>query len=143
MAERKFHIGVKALITDGGRILILKTNSIGMHHDHPDHWDLPGGRIEENDSVEKTLHKELKEELGVENVNVLGDFDTGISNLSYKVDGDDVGLMLMVYRCSLADNTSFKLSSEHLEYKWASIDEAKELLKIKFSNSFIEKLDEL
>lgn len=46
MNEQKFHVGVKALImNDNNEILILKTNPKEAGHFHPEHWDLPGGRI--------------------------------------------------------------------------------------------------
>ena len=142
MTEEKFHVGVKALITnDKNEILVLKTNPEDAPT-WPDHWDLPGGRIKGDDTIEETLRKELTEELGIDNIEILEHFDTHISNLKIPLDNDIVSLLLIVYKCKLPDNNiNFKLSFEHLEYKWASVDEAKELLKVKFPNSFIEKLN--
>jgi hypothetical protein len=48
-----------------------------------------------------------------------------------------------VYLCKLNAKKEFVLSPEHTEYKWASVKEAKKLLSVKFSKTFIEKLDEL
>lgn len=144
MTEQKFHVGVKALIlNDKNEILILKANPKEMRQQQPSHWDLPGGRIKENDSLEETLLKEINEELGINNIKILEHFDTCVSNLKIPLDNEIVSLLLIVYKCKLYNNTNFRLSFEHLEYKWASIDEAKELLKVKFPNSFIEKLDNL
>ncbi|MBI1978981.1 MAG: NUDIX hydrolase [Candidatus Aenigmarchaeota archaeon] len=144
MTEQKFHVGAKALImNDENEILILKTNAEGMKHSNPSHWDLPGGRIKEGDSLEGTLRKEIEEELGINNMEILGHFDTSISNLKIPLENETVGLLLVVYKCKLPNNISdLKLSSEHLEYKWAYIEETKELLKLKFADSFIEKLSQ-
>ncbi|MBI2542673.1 MAG: NUDIX hydrolase [Candidatus Aenigmarchaeota archaeon] len=142
MTEQKFHVGVKALIlNDKNEILILRANPSELRR-QATHWDLPGGRIKENDSIEETLRKEINEELGVDNIKIVEHFDTSISNIKIPLDDETVGLILIVYKCKLPDNNvDLKLSFEHLEYKWASVDEAKELLKFKFGNSFIEKLD--
>lgn len=143
MTEQKFHVGVKALIlNDKNEILILKVNPEEMRQNQPTHWDLPGGRIKRNDSIEETLRKEVTEELGIDNIEILEHFDTHVSNLKILLDNETVGLLLIVYKCRLPDNNmNFKLSFEHLKYKWASIKEAKESLKVKFPNSFIKKLD--
>jgi len=143
MNEQKFHVGVKALImNDKNKILILKANPEEMRLHQPVHWDLPGGRIKGGDSVEETLRKEVQEELGIDNIEILGHFDTHISNLKIPLENETVSLLMVVYKCKLRDyNNKFNLSFEHLEYKWASVDEAKELLKVKFPSSFIEKLN--
>ncbi len=141
--EQKFHVGVKALIlNENNEILLLRTNPKEMKIEEIEHWDLPGGRIEGDDSIEETLYKEVEEELGTRNIEIVEHFDTLISNIKIPLEDETVGLMLIVYRCKLADS-QFKLSFEHLEYKWCNIEEAKELLKVKFPKSFIEKLDSL
>lgn len=143
MTEQKFHVGVKALIlNDENKILVLKTNPKEAGHYHPEHWDLPGGRIKTGDSIEKTLRKEIEEELGISAIEILEPFDTHISNLKIPVDNEMVALLMIIYKCKLPDNNvKFNLSFEHLEYKWVSVDEAKGLLKIKFAKSFIGKLN--
>ena len=142
MTEQKFHVGVKALITnDKNEILILKATPY-ITKNYPDHWDLPGGRIKENDSIKETSLKEIREELSIDNIEILEHFDTHISNLKIPLDNEIVGLLLIVYKCRLPNhNIDLTLSAEHLEYKWVSVSEAKELLKVKFPNFFIEKLD--
>jgi len=140
--EQKFHVGVKALIlNEDNQILLLRANPKEMSN-KLEHWDLPGGRIEGNDSIEATLVKEVEEELGTRDIEIIEHFDTFISNFKIPVEDGSVSLMLIVYKCKLSDNNmKFKLSSENLEYKWVSIDEAKELLKVKYPESFIKRLD--
>lgn len=144
MNEQKFHVGVKALImNDKNEILILKTNPEDAPT-WPPHWDLPGGRIKENYSIEQTLYRELEEEIGTNKIEILELFDTCVANHKIPLNGGEISLFLVIYKCKLVDSTQeFKLNFEHLEYKWVSIDEAKELLKVKFPISFLEKLDSL
>jgi 8-oxo-dGTP pyrophosphatase MutT (NUDIX family) len=51
-----FEVGVKALIVKAHRLLLLK------RHDYPV-WEMPGGRIDKDETIEGTLLRELTEEL--------------------------------------------------------------------------------
>jgi 8-oxo-dGTP diphosphatase len=48
---------IKVIIKKGNKILLIKTLEGG--------YDIPGGRVEYGESNEKTLNRELKEELGI------------------------------------------------------------------------------
>jgi 8-oxo-dGTP diphosphatase len=145
MNEQKFHVGIKALITNEKKeILILKANPKELV-DEKAHWDLPGGRIKEGDSFEETLRKEIKEELGIDGnkVEIVRQISGSISNIKIPVGNEKFGLVLFVYICALKGKHSFVLSQEHTEYKWASVEEAKKLLSVKFSQSFADELDKI
>jgi 8-oxo-dGTP diphosphatase len=143
MKEELFHLGIKALIVRDNKILILKTNPEELKCNKTVHWDLPGGRVKKGDDIETTLRKEVKEELGIEDIDIVDHFDSFISNLKIPTDKGDVSLALIVYTCKIKTDSKIRLSSEHTEYKWASIDEAKELLSYKYPQSFIKKLDSI
>ena len=72
----------------------------------------------------------------------MNQFDASVSNLKIPVGNEIFGLILFVYLCKFKEEKEFNLSFEHTEYKWCSIDEAKELLGVKFPKSFIDKLDD-
>ncbi|HZR41441.1 MAG TPA: NUDIX domain-containing protein [Ktedonobacteraceae bacterium] len=57
--SRHFRIGVSALIFDEGRILLAHRRDI-------DWWNLPGGGMEIGETVEEALHREVREETGLE-----------------------------------------------------------------------------
>lgn len=142
--EETFHLGVKALIlNDKKQILILKTNPKELKKNKKIHWDLPGGRVKKGDGIEETLVKECNEELGINKIKILGHFDSLISNIKIPSGNKDLSLALIVYKCLLPKKQKIKLSFEHTEYKWASIDEAKKFLGYKYPQSFIKKLDKL
>lgn len=141
MKEQSFHVGVKALIVnEKNELLLLKINPDELVGDKRTYWDLPGGRIRGEDSIERTLRNEVEEELGVNDIKILEHFDTHVSNISIPVGNGSVKLLLIVYKCKMLEK-NFKLSFEHTDWKWVPIEEAKQLLKIKFPDSFIRKLE--
>lgn len=138
MAHKLFQVGVKALVTDkSGRVLLLKATK-GFHDAH---WDLPGGRIEDNQTPEDALRREIEEEIGVQDVsNIL--FHSGcISNFELTFeDIGTVGLVLMAYEVTLPDSVSIRLSDEHTDYEWVDRSELPERLKEKYPAEFTSGL---
>lgn len=117
MAIQLFNVGVKAAILHDDKILIAKHATKGF-------WDVPGGRIDDNESIEDTLRREIAEELP--NVKLTG---IGKSICAYRVPDlileNGGGLVLLVYAVDAEyDENNIELSSEHGEMKWATYDEA-------------------
>lgn len=77
--EQLFHVGVKALVHDSnGNLLLLNIT----RKDGKTYWDLPGGRVNENESMEGALNRELQEETSLTNLAIqkhLGVFMTDIT----------------------------------------------------------------
>lgn len=152
----KFYIGVKALIMNSKNELLLlkaappetkfeqkKIDASGRQY-AVEFWDFPGGRIKAGESMEDTLMQECKEEIGIENVKINELFSAVVSNFMIKDSASDQSpLALIVYKCEIGLHKKIVLSHEHSEYKWFSPQKAKPLLKTKYPESFIKKLDEL
>lgn len=145
MNEQKFQLGVKALITnDNGEIFLLQVDTSHFTDKNKNlyYWDIPGGRIQEGHSVEDTLKREVEEEIGTDEIEIVKHFDSFISNI--KIPPHNDGLILFVFLCKLKNpKQKIVLNGESIGYKWASIEEAKQLLTHKYPRSFIDKLDEL
>ena len=54
-----FRVGVNAIIFDGSRVLLSLRRDIGW-------WNLPGGGVEAGETVDEALHREVREETGLE-----------------------------------------------------------------------------
>ena len=118
MAEKLFNVGIKAIIVNDNKVLIMK-NTKGF-------WEVPGGRIDKTESIEQTLKRELFEELpNIKNIvihEVLGAFRL---NKDIK---ENVSLVLVFYRVTAEFDGDPELSHEHQELMWASKEEALNLV---------------
>lgn len=145
MNEDIFHLGVKALIRNKeGNILLLQVNKdILKGYSGEPYWDIPGGRIQKNQTVEETLKREVEEETGIKEILSISKLDMVLSKIRIPIAESSVGLILAVYICTVADNTEIKLSEEHTSFGWFKPQEASKLLEIKYPIEFCEKISKL
>lgn len=116
MAIGTFHVGVKAVIVQDAKILLVKHKIRGT-------WNLPGGRIDEHESIEQTLQRELKEELGLKSDVVIGDALYAFRDPSLTfIEGN--GVVLIAYAVTLGNGEQLVASDEHTEIAWMSFDDA-------------------
>lgn len=120
-----FNVGIKAVIEDAGKVLIVRESD-----DERDFWEIPGGRIDENETIEEALVRELNEELpGIKNVIIHEPL------AAYRVPGllfGDRGLFLICYRVTAKLPIMTRLSTEHDNFAWLSYDEAMEKVALDF-----------
>lgn len=109
-------------------------------------WDLPGGRINEDEDIDSALEREVVEEIG--------------SKMRYKID-NKFGLLgrtkfyfpsihkSVVVLCflSLYHDGDIELSDEHTEYKWFTADEVEQSEELKpwlkeFVRAALERMKE-
>ena len=87
----------------------------------PGQWGLPGGGIEAGETLEIALHRELREEIGVEVVDLQPLFFTdGLYTKTFP-DGDrrEIYMVFLVFGC-LACSGEIKLNSEFETYEWVA-----------------------
>jgi 8-oxo-dGTP pyrophosphatase MutT (NUDIX family) len=138
MDEKKFHVGVKAMITnEQGKVLLMKEDV--SKHSLPtyEYWDFPGGRMQNDETVLQTLQREVQEETGISEIHDPQFVAAVISNHSIKLKNDEiVGLVLMVYTVKIDPKANIKLSHEHLDYEWVDKSVAKHRLTHKYPAEF-------
>lgn len=61
-----YRLAVRALLVDGGKAYLIEEEI----SDGGSRWWLPGGGIDSGETFDEALHRELREELGVEEVDV-------------------------------------------------------------------------
>ena len=96
------------ILSRDGRVLIARRKP-GEHMGGK--WEFPGGKIEEGESPEQSLCRELEEEL---------DLRARVGQLLCRVpyEGDGISLELMVYRVDDFEGTP--VLREHQEIRWVS-----------------------
>lgn len=108
-----FRLSAHAVIVDdSGKILQLKSTYGGKR------WGLPGGALEPGETIHEALARECLEELGVE-VKIL--YMSGM--YFHKAYHSHACL----FRCEIKDPQQIKLSSEHSEYRYFSLEELSEV----------------
>lgn len=100
------------ILNSDGKILILKRNSSDIHY--PGLWDVPGGGVDNKESLKVAAERELKEECNLEIEISKAPFNV-FHHVEKQIDiyGFDAGLI----------SGEISLSKEHTEYKWISKDE--------------------
>lgn len=111
---KNFNIGIKAVIVKQNKALVLKEKDI--RDNGVQLYDLPGGRIEDEELPEETLKRELMEELGVLEF-TLGSILHIARHARYDKNGSS--LMLIFYEVFIKD-TQIRLSDEHISFEWIS-----------------------
>ncbi|MFA5318449.1 MAG: NUDIX hydrolase [Patescibacteria group bacterium] len=115
-----FQIGQKGILIRDNKILIVKLA------DQIDIWDLPGGRLDKGEFAEEAFRREIKEEIGFDDFNILGIVD---HEIWYTKNGTPFcGIANLIKN----EKDKIKLSPEHTDYKWIAeteIDDYKYIWK--------------
>lgn len=108
---------VKGLLKKNNRILILKRhpNSKG----NPNCWELPGGKVESGENFDKALIREFKEETNL-NIKINDLIDVNQEKNPQRI------YIAIIMNVSIASGY-IKISDEHIDWKWISIDEIQNL----------------
>lgn len=105
--HKSYRVSVKGVLIRNKRVLLLqKHNRI---------WDLPGGRIEDGETAERCLVRELQEETGLEAVAMK------YAGTWFRERRGNPHVFTLVFRCRVAGKPrslrprSLKLSNEHTD----------------------------
>ena len=110
---KNFNVGIKGVVTNqNGGVLLLKKNQ------QKPFWEVPGGRIDDDESIEQTLEREIQEELtGSSNFTIVQILCA--HSLPHDI-ADGLSLMLIYYQISIKLPDPIQISDEHSEYMWVS-----------------------
>jgi 8-oxo-dGTP diphosphatase len=113
----KLYFAAKAIIQDGDKFLILKRTQ-----EENDIWEIPGGRMEFGESLENTLHREVKEETNLEIIpkRIINSWDL-IEDLR-QISG-------VIYLCKIKSG-ELQLSHEHKDFQWITTDDLNKLYPV-------------
>ena len=108
--------------------LILKNGDLILLLRYPQgHWGFPKGHVEENDmSHQATAIRELEEETGITDVEIIGNWFT---STKYTYMKKKVSTQKEVHWFPARTNSmDVSLSEEHTDYIWIDVDGAEEMI---------------
>lgn len=112
-----FAIAVKAIIVHEGKLLLIKRRLDDVHK--PGAWEIPGGRLEEGEDPFRGLQRESEEEAGI---SIRIEHPLRVHHFT-RDDGQRI--TMIVFLCT-SSSQRIRLSEEHVDHAWLTIEEAKE-----------------
>lgn len=104
------------ILNEQHQVLLLKATYAGCA------WGLPGGGLDQGETVHEALIRECQEELGC---NVQIDY---LSGIYYH---PTVNSHAFIFRCTLPSGQQISLSDEHSEYQWFDFEQLSPVQKIR------------
>jgi 8-oxo-dGTP pyrophosphatase MutT (NUDIX family) len=108
MAMKKFYVGVKAIIREERGVLLV--------HSKKGYWDVPGGRIDGDETYEQTLAREISEEIIGAELTRAGKLLSS-TRMPFDVD-EDTGLVLIFLLAEANVPEKIVLCDEMDDYLW-------------------------
>ena len=104
------------------------------------HWDFPKGNIEKGEKDIETVKREIEEETGITDIEIVKDFKEKIQYY-FKFKGELINKTVVFYLAKTKTN-EVKLSFEHIGSIWLTYKEAMEKLTFKNAKEILKKADD-
>lgn len=107
---------VRLIIKKEDKILLCKSNEQG-------HYYLPGGHVEFGDSLEKTIYKEMEEELALKKDDL---FDISFKNYLENTYGEGEKMqheINFIFEAKLKEWIEIKSQEDHIDFQWILLEE--------------------
>jgi ADP-ribose pyrophosphatase YjhB (NUDIX family) len=118
----KMFVATKAFIVKDGKVLVVREASAYDVGTNAGKYDVVGGRIEPGEHYEDALHREIREEVGLE-VDVVKPF--AVNEWFPNVKGEQWHIVAIFFECRPTSDV-ITLGSDHDDYMWidlSNIDE--------------------
>lgn len=120
-----------------------------QHHDSqdkktekskPGHWDFPKGHIEKGESTENAVRREVKEETGLSEIEIISGFKETIRYF-IKI-GEEKRMKFVAFFLAHIEKSAVKISFEHQSYAWLPFEDAHKRLTYKNAKEVLKKAHE-
>ncbi len=122
MSEEEIDVAVAVTFHPGlHEFLVLKRSD--SHEVFPGYWDFPAGVIEEEEWPKKAARRELKEETGLSGRRIK-------SGEPFTVESEYGNFRIHPFLFTV-EAADVELGSEHVDYRWISLEELENLKTVK------------
>jgi len=104
------------------------------------HWEFPRGLIEKGETLEQTARREIKEEVGIEDIKFIPGFKEWIK-FFFKFKEKNV-MKIATFLLAQTKTKEVKLSYEHKDYAWLDYEKALNQLTFKNSKDILKKAND-
>lgn len=101
-------------------------------HYEKGHWGFPKGHIEQGEKKQETAKREMREETGIDEMEIIPGFEKLIS-YTFRRGGKAMVSKAVTYYLARVKVKEVRLSFEHIDYKWLQYEEA--IKQLTFSNT--------
>ena len=124
---------VAAIIFNSKNQILITLRPEGFHLSGM--WEFPGGKVENGETCEKALVREIKEET---------DLDINVGNLYWeeKVDYSKKRVHLFFYKCKLTEEDQPVICNEIDDFRWVYKNELNEFVFPEADKSLIDYIGE-
>lgn len=105
-----------------------------------DYWDLAKGHIEEGEDELVTVTREVEEETGLKDINILDGFKETIK-YSF-MSGKQLVSKVVTFYLAETQNKEVQISSEHISYIWLPYQDALDKLTFDNAKNLLKKASE-
>ena len=109
------------LINSENKILLLKRGVQDIRR--PNQWDIPGGHVEDGETLEQALIRECHEETGIKPGAI------GLLHVQSAVFETDDKFVNWAFFYGRTDSENVILSHEHSDHKWVSLESAARMIQ--------------
>ena len=114
------------------------------------HWEFAKGHIEEGESEEKTVKREIAEETGIKDIEIIPGFKKYLKYFfrqTYGLEGEARKkapwiFKLVAFYVAETSTKEVKISPEHIGFAWLPFDEAFKKITYKNSKELLKEVNE-
>ncbi|MDP6139478.1 MAG: NUDIX domain-containing protein [Candidatus Woesearchaeota archaeon] len=131
---------MKREISAGAIVFIKEKEPIFLLlHYEEGHWDFPKGHIEGKETDTETVKREVEEETGIKDIEILPNFKEKIQYY-FKFKGELISKEVVFYLAKTSTK-KIKISFEHIGFEWLPYEKAIEKLTYKNAKEILKKAD--
>ena len=105
-----------------------------------DYWDLPKGHIEKGEKEIDTVKREVREETGLKEIEIVEGFKEHIKYF-FKFKGQTI-FKIVIFYLARAKAKNVKISFEHIGYQWLLYEQSLEQLTFKNAKDILTKANQ-